>query len=60
MAPEVGLERLQRWMQAVIRCTHYIAGAGEMKYLDQSEAPDVTFVPRDFIEQSDHAYVPAE
>ena len=49
-----------RWMQSVIRCTHYIAGAGEMKYLDQSEAPDVKFVPRDVIEDSDRAYVPAE
>ena len=49
-----------RWMQSVIRCTHYIAGAGEMKYLRQEEAPDVTFVPRDFIEDSDRAYVPPE
>ncbi len=49
-----------RWMQSVIRCTHYIAGAGEMKYLHQHEAPDVTFVPRDFIEESDRAYVPPE
>ena len=31
-------------MQSVIRCTHYIAGAGEMKYLNQAEAPGVTFV----------------
>ncbi len=49
-----------RWMQSVIRCTHYIAGAGEMKYLHQAEAPGVTFVPRDFIDESDRAYVPAE
>ena len=49
-----------RWMQSVIRCTHYIAGAGEMKYLRQTEAPDVTFVPRDYIDESDRAYVPAE
>lgn len=49
-----------RWMQSVIRCTHYIAGAGEMKYLRQEEAPDVKFVPRDFIEESDRAYVPTE
>ncbi len=49
-----------RWMQSVIRCTHYIAGAGEMKYLHQSEAPGVTFVPRDFIDESDRAYVPPE
>ncbi len=49
-----------RWMQSVIRCTHYIAGAGEMQYLHQAEAPGVTFVPRDFIDESDRAYVPVE
>ena len=49
-----------RWMQSVVRCTHYIAGAGEMQYLDQRDAPDVTFVPRESIENSDRAYVPAD
>jgi hypothetical protein len=49
-----------RWMQSVIRCTHYVAGAGEMKYLDQGEAPGVTFVARDVIDNSDRAYVPVE
>jgi hypothetical protein len=47
-----------RWMQAVNRCTQDSAGAGEMKYLDQGEAPGVTFVARDVIENSDRAYVP--
>jgi hypothetical protein len=28
-----------RWMQSVIRCTHYVAGAGEREYLDEAEAP---------------------
>ena len=46
------------WMQSVIQCTHYVAGAGEMEYLKQDEAPGVTFVTRDEITESDRAYVP--
>jgi hypothetical protein len=46
-----------RWMQSVIRCTHYVAGAGEQAYLHQDEAPDITFVRREAIERSDEAYV---
>jgi hypothetical protein len=45
-----------RWMQSGVRCTHYIAGAGEQKYLRQEDAPEITFVPRDPIEHSDEAY----
>jgi hypothetical protein len=45
-----------RWMQSVIHCTHYIAGAGEQAYLRQEEAPDITFVQRDVIDRSDEAY----
>lgn len=50
-----------RWMQSVIRCTHYIAGAGEQAYLRREDAPEITFVNRDTIERSDEAYtdVPA-
>ena len=33
-----------RWMQSVIHCTHYVAGAGEQAYLRQEEAPEITFV----------------
>jgi hypothetical protein len=47
-----------RWMQSVVRCTHYIAGAGEMKYLNRDEAPEVEFITRDHIADSDRAYVP--
>ncbi|MFL6568928.1 MAG: hypothetical protein ACJ8LI_07130 [Chthoniobacterales bacterium] len=47
-----------RWMQSVIRCTHYIAGAGELQYLNKGEAPEVEFVTRDSISESDRAYVP--
>ena len=46
-----------RWMQSVLHCTHYVAGAGEKAYLRPEEAPDVTFINRDAIDQSDEAYV---
>jgi hypothetical protein len=46
-----------RWMQSVLGCTHYIAGAGEQAYLNQADAPDVAFVTRDTIDRSDEAYV---
>ena len=45
-----------RWMQSVIRCTHYVAGAGEMQYLRPEEAPEIVFVPRDPIDRSDEAF----
>lgn len=45
-----------RWMQSIIQCTHYVAGAGEQAYLHQDEAPDITFVRRDEIDRSDEAY----
>lgn len=46
-----------RWMQSVIRCTHYIAGAGEQAYLRKADAPEITFVNRDPIDRFDEAYV---
>ena len=45
-----------RWMQSVVRCTHYVAGAGEIQYLHPEEAPEIAFVPRDPIDRSDEAY----
>ena len=44
------------WMQSVIGCTHYVCGAGEQAYLNQVEAPEITFVPRDPIDRSDEAF----
>ena len=46
-----------RWMQSVIRCTHYVAGVGERQYLSEADAPGVTFVPREGISDSNHAYI---
>jgi hypothetical protein len=45
-----------RWMQSVVHCTHYIAGAGERAYLRQEEAPEITFVNRDAIDRHDEAF----
>jgi hypothetical protein len=45
-----------RWMQSAVHCTHYIAGEGEIQYLNQSDAPEIEFVKRDFIERSGDAY----
>jgi hypothetical protein len=44
------------WMQSVIRCTHYIAGASEQHYINKADAPEVKFVRRDEISESDKAY----
>ncbi|MGH7945481.1 MAG: hypothetical protein ACREH8_21815 [Opitutaceae bacterium] len=44
-----------RWMQSVLHCTHYIAGAGEQAYLRKDDAPEITFVNRDPIDRSDEA-----
>jgi len=44
------------WMQSVIHCTHYVTGAGEGAYLKKEEAPEIEFVVRDAVENSDEAY----
>ena len=46
------------WMQSVIHCTHYVAGAGELGYLKKEDAPEVQFITRDSISDSDVAYAP--
>jgi len=45
-----------RWMQSVLHCTHYIAGAGEKAYLHKQDAPEITYVNRDTIDRPDEAY----
>jgi hypothetical protein len=44
------------WMQSVVHCTHYIAGEGEIQYLNTEETPEIEFVKRDFIDRSGEAY----
>ena len=45
-----------RWMQSVIRCTHYVAGASEQHYINKADAPNVEFIKRDEISDFDKAY----
>jgi len=45
-----------RWMNSVLRCTHYVCGAGEQGYLRKEDAPEITFVNRESIERSDEAF----
>jgi hypothetical protein len=49
-----------RWMQSVVHCTHYVAGASEQAYLSRDEAPEISFVNRDTIERHDEAYTGAD
>ncbi|HYC69880.1 MAG TPA: hypothetical protein VEB66_01655 [Opitutaceae bacterium] len=49
-----------RWMQSVVRCTHYVCGAGEQAYLNPADAPEITFVPRDPVDRSDEAWTEFE
>jgi hypothetical protein len=44
------------WMQSVIRCTHYVAGASEQDYINKADAPEVKFVRREEISDFDKAY----
>jgi hypothetical protein len=46
-----------RWMQSVIHCTHYVAGAGEREYLNEADAPGINFIQRDDIADSGLAYI---
>lgn len=69
---EVPVERVEKWqispardtrmawMQSVIRCTHYVAGESEMKYLRQKDTPEVKFVQRERIERASEAYTEHE
>lgn len=45
-----------RWMQSVLHCTHYVCGAGEQQYLNTGDAPEITYVKREDIENSDEAF----
>ncbi len=48
-----------RWMQSVIRCTHYVAGASEQHYINKTDVPTVKFIERDEISDSGKAYTEA-
>ena len=48
-----------RWMQSVIRCTHYVAGASEQHYINKADDPTVKFIERVEISDSGKAYTDA-
>jgi hypothetical protein len=48
-----------RWMQSVIRCTHYVAGASEQHYINKADNPTVKFIERVEISDSGKAYTDA-
>src|SRR6476619_954132 len=50
------LPRISTPLRSVIRCTHYVTGAGEQEYLNEADAPGITFVLRMDISESDKAY----
>ena len=45
------------WMNSVIHCTHYITGNSEYEYLKREQFPEVKFIKREQIENSDFAYL---
>jgi hypothetical protein len=45
------------WMQSVVHCTHYVAGEGEIQYLNTEDTPEIEFIKRDFIDRSGEAYI---
>jgi hypothetical protein len=49
-----------RWMQSVIRCTHYVAGGSEQQYINKADAPNVQFVNRHEISDFNKAYTEQE
>jgi hypothetical protein len=46
-----------KWMQSVIHCTHYVAGASEQDYLRKEDAPEIEYITRDTIDRSEEAYI---
>jgi hypothetical protein len=46
-----------QWMQSVIHCTHYVAGASEQNYINKADGPGVNFVEREAISDSGRAYL---
>ena len=45
-----------RWMQSVVHCTHYIAGAGRKRLSSHGRNAGNHFCNREAIERSDEAY----
>jgi len=52
-----GRDARLRWMQSVVCCTHYVAGASEMQYMNRAETPEVAFLERDAIDDPHGSFV---
>jgi hypothetical protein len=46
-----------KWMQSVLHCTHYVAGASEQDYLRKGDAPEIEYMTRDTIDRSEEAHI---
>lgn len=64
--PNQSVEKIQKtpaavarfnWMNEVINCTHYIMGQGEAKYMNTSNFPNVKFILRDEVSDSNLAWL---
>jgi hypothetical protein len=55
-----GRDQRFAWMNKVINCTHYITGNAEHDYLKRENFPEVEFVKREQIEESDYAWLGSE
>ena len=52
-----GRDQRFAWMQSVINCTHYIYGEGEKEYLDVKPHPNIKFIDREKIDNSNFAFI---
>lgn len=46
-----------KWMQSVLHCTHYVAGASEQDYLRKEDAPEIEYITRDTVDRSEEAHI---
>jgi hypothetical protein len=52
-----GRDQRFAWMQSVINATHYIYGEGEKEYLKAADFPEIHFLDRDKIDNSNFAWL---
>ncbi len=53
-----GRDQRFKWMNSVIKATHYITGNSEYDYLKKEDFPEVNFIKRDQIEDQELAWLP--
>lgn len=52
-----GRDQRFAWMNQVVKATHYVTGNSEYDYLKRDEFPEVKFIKRDQIDNSEFAYL---